>query len=522
MNPSPNLSGAPGVPNRPLTPILIPVGLLLCMIALIAWSAWPVIRPSRSIEVTQALVGSSITSDVTEVLAQDAAVSPRSTRTVQAAGWLEAEPYYIAATALADGVVEEVFFLEGDRVEQGQVLLTMVDDDARLVLARSEADRLLAEATVDLERARFEAAEQNWAEPFALRGQVEVREAQLAQLTAELEQLPAIIRTEHALVTKAQEELDNLRAAYEADAASEVEYIAARELLNAQQARLDAVSARRAILEASLARVRAELRSARSALDLRIEDRERLESARARLAQAVAETGHQQALEDEARLRLERMTIRAPISGFVQRRLKSPGDKVMLGMDAEHSAHIAHIYDPEKLQVRVDVPLADASQVYVGQACEVVVEVLPDRTFLGEVVIVTHEADLQKNTLQVKVRVIDPDPILRPEMLTRVKFHPDEGGGAGARVAGGEDSGTVRIPSGSIDSSQAEPRVWAVTDRANGRGVLRSMTIDIVSQREGWATVRADLQPGAMLAADPGGCSAGERVRVASSEGGER
>ena len=32
------------------------------------------------------------------------------------------------------------------------------------------------------------------------------------------------------------------------------------------------------------------------------------------------------------------------------------------------------------------------------------------------------EADLQRNTLQVKVSLLQPDPKLRPEMLCRAKF----------------------------------------------------------------------------------------------------
>ena len=142
--------------------------------------------------------------------------------------------------------------------------------------------------------------------------------------------------------------------------------------------------------------------------------------ARAVVARATAR-------RDQDKLRLERMVIRAPITGLVQRRLKVPGDKIMLGMDDPLSAHLLHLYDPERLQVRVDVPLADAAGVFVGQRCEIVVDILPDVVFVGDVTRITHEADLQKNTLQVKVRVIDPDPVLKPEMLTRVRFLAEGG-----------------------------------------------------------------------------------------------
>ena len=47
-------------------------------------------------------------------------------------------------------------------------------------------------------------------------------------------------------------------------------------------------------------------------------------------------------------------------------------------------------------------------KVGVGQKAKVVVGVLPDRTFDGEVTRIVHEADIQKNTLQVKVAITDP------------------------------------------------------------------------------------------------------------------
>ncbi|XOV77168.1 MAG: ATP-binding cassette domain-containing protein [Phycisphaerales bacterium] len=124
----------------------------------------------------------------------------------------------------------------------------------------------------------------------------------------------------------------------------------------------------------------------------------------------------------EAELRVSRMTIRSPMDGLVLRRIKSPGDKVMMGMDDPTSAQVVHVYDPDKLQVRTDVPLAEASHIVVGQRCEVFCEVLPDKAFEGVVTRITNLADLQRNTLEIKVRIIDPDPILKPEMLSRVRF----------------------------------------------------------------------------------------------------
>ena len=511
-----------GLPRRPIAPVVTPVVVFFLTLTLIAWSAWPVLRPSRTIEVAQALLVTSNTQDASQAQGSPDPGAVVSTRTVQAAGWLEAEPFHSIATALTDGVIEEMLVLEGDRVEEGQVIASMIEDDARLRLARAISNHDAAKAALNLARARFVSAERNWDAPYELERAVDTTRAERDGIRAELAQLPSLIRIEEALLLQAQEELERYEKAYKSQASSELEFIAARESVNAQAARLEAIRHRESVLNASLARSQSELRAAERELELRIDDRERLDAARAQVQLAEAELAHRASILDEAQLELDRMTIRSPIDGYVQRRLKAPGDKVMLGMDAEHSAHILHLYDPTKIQVRVDVPLADASQIFVGQMCEVVVEVLPDRTFQGEVIIVTHEADLQKNTLQVKVRVLDPEPILRPEMLTRVKFLPASGAASPVSESRAAASRDVRVPASVVDTATDPFRVWVVAERSNGRGVLRSVAAEILSEEQDWVTIRADLHPGAIVAADPEACRPGERVRIATISGGAR
>ncbi|MGE9270675.1 MAG: HlyD family efflux transporter periplasmic adaptor subunit, partial [Verrucomicrobiales bacterium] len=70
---------------------------------------------------------------------------------------------------------------------------------------------------------------------------------------------------------------------------------------------------------------------------------------------------------NQAELARARTEIRAPITGRILHRFAMPGQKRMLAMDDPDSSTIASLYDPEKLQVRVDVPLADAAQLTIGQ-----------------------------------------------------------------------------------------------------------------------------------------------------------
>ncbi|MFK7910473.1 MAG: efflux RND transporter periplasmic adaptor subunit, partial [Akkermansiaceae bacterium] len=70
----------------------------------------------------------------------------------------------------------------------------------------------------------------------------------------------------------------------------------------------------------------------------------------------------------------------------------------------------------------VDVPLNEAAALKVGQQVERLSDLRPETIFEGKVTSITGEADLQRNTLQAKIEITNPDPRLRPEMLVRAKF----------------------------------------------------------------------------------------------------
>ncbi len=496
---------------RPRSAVLVASIVVGATLLLIGWNAWPVIRPARQVAVVQAVFDRTTS---TEPLSQGQ--NSREVPTVQAPGWLEAEPFYIACSALADGIVESIEVLEGDFVEQGQVVARLVAEDAQIRLRRAEAELAKAKSTLGVSLADLEAAERAWAEPVKLQRAVETGRAAVAESEAEIAQLPLLIESARATLIWLEEEADRVARSTKQGATNELEYIAAEQRAAAQRAEVGALEARGPILSARSEQRSAELRAAQRDLELRIEDRRRLDTAIAMVAFADSVIARTSALRDEAALEHERMVIRAPISGYVQRRLKVPGDKVVRMMDSPHSAHLVYIYDPDRIQVRVDVPLADAAHISVGQICEVVVEVLPDRVFQGVVLRATHQADLQKNTLQFKVKVQNPDPALRPEMLTRVKFLPPRGDGVSESDTQSNRKTRVLIPADALDDDGVSARVWIVTNRRNGRGVLSARPVAVIERSGSWLTIVGDIQPGALIAVGVTEPQEGETVVVGS------
>lgn len=512
-SPAPGVASGVKAPRRRRLAIWLPVGVGLLIVALVVASGGMALRPVPEV-VVRPVLSAERQAEAVDATSNEAARP--TTRTVQAPGWLEADPFFIACPALTDGVVESVLVLEGDRVEAGQVVARLVRRDAELEAARARAELAGAEAGLESVRADLAAARVEWDEPVERRRTVAVAAAMAAMIRAQIEQLPSLLDAERANASRTREELDRARQAFASGAANEIEVVLLERRLEAAEATAKAVELRGPILRAELERAEAEHAAARRQAELRTIERRTLDGATAAVALAEAMVAQRRADLDAAELRLERTEVRAPVSGFVQRRLKAPGDKVMVGMDDPTSAQVLHLYDPSMLQVRVDVPLADASQVFVGQRCEVVVEVLPDRTFAGEVTRITHQADLQKNTLQIKVRVVDPDPMLRPEMLTRVRFLGSDDRSGTPGVAGGAETvpvAPVLIPASAVIGGD---RVYAVRDRRSGRGVIASIAIQVKPTADetnpGWVRAAGDLRPGDLVVVS-GDATPGRRVR---------
>jgi RND family efflux transporter MFP subunit len=98
---------------------------------------------------------------------------------------------------------------------------------------------------------------------------------------------------------------------------------------------------------------------------------------------------------------------------------------VAIGQHVQPDAHpseVMTICHPESLRVRSDINLADLEKISLGQPCEVRVDAARDQVFSGVVSRVLHEANILKNTVQVKVSLDNASGIFKPEMLVRVRF----------------------------------------------------------------------------------------------------
>ena len=115
--------------------------------------------------------------------------------------------------------------------------------------------------------------------------------------------------------------------------------------------------------------------------------------------------------------------IRAPFDAVVLTKNADIGDIVTpIGAAANAKAAVVTIADMNSLQVEVDVSETSITSIRVGQPCDIQLDALPKQRFRGEVHAVVPTVDRSKATVLVKVRFLDKDPRMLPDMSAKVSF----------------------------------------------------------------------------------------------------
>lgn len=395
------------------TRVLLPLVVILATAAVLLYAARDALRPAIAVHVTPVIPKAvAVSADAGKTGGQFGAVA------VQAPGWVEPDPFAISVPALAEGVVKEVLVLEGQSVTAGQVVARMIDDDVRLQIRA--ADAMLSERRADADQAQASIA------------------------TAE-----AQVTVERSAVSELQDELSRKRELVKSGSVSAGEFR------------------------------RLEIRTA--GLEARVAAAERAVDA-AKAAHRLAEASLVSAgvARDEVQLKLERLEIRSPVDGVVLARLVEPGSRISMGARSSEGASSAmagsvlRLYDPTKLQVRIDVPLADAARVGIGTNATVSTEAVPDTTFSGVVIRAVHEANIQRNTVQFKVSIASPSPVLKPEMLMRVKLHASGTSSGETSSDSSADGAALLIATEALQGpAGAERFVWLIETGARAIVVRR-------------------------------------------------
>jgi HlyD family secretion protein len=94
--------------------------------------------------------------------------------------------------------------------------------------------------------------------------------------------------------------------------------------------------------------------------------------------------------------------------------------------DRGAKGYVVSIADLNDLKVELDINQNDFAKLRNGTKATVTTDAYPDRKYDGIIDEISPEANRQKATVQVKVKIRNPDELLRPDMNASVAFLADE------------------------------------------------------------------------------------------------
>lgn len=313
----------------------------------------------------------------------------------------------IEVSSMIIGRVKEILVKRGDRVKAGDVLIRIEDEEYK--------------------------------------SRVESGDAMVATLKARLEELkagsrPQEIEAANAAVSAAEATLKN----------AELEVRRLEQLDREGAVARQEVDRARTARDVALAQLDGQKKNAEL---VRIGPREeQIKAVEAQLRQSEADLGY-------ARTMLDYTLIKAPIDGVILEKVAEQGEMVTnmnFGGTRGAKSSVVSMADLGCLNVEVDVNEGDLSKVRLDQPCEIRLDSQPDRVYEGKVDEISPQADRQKGTVQIKVRITNPEDSIKIEVNARVTFL-DPSAETGA--SGGS----------------AKPRAWvpknAVVKSAGGDGV---------------------------------------------------
>lgn len=380
-------------------------------------------------------------------IAASGAAAPGS---ITAGGYLEAlPPGPVVASALIDGLVESITVNEGDKVEEGELIATLDATLYRNDAALRSADVKVAQAQLDSLRAGYRSEE------------VEQAKADIARTQAALDEA----------VVNEQRFADLLSRGV----VSQAEYDSVKSRLGQAQGEHDANLAALRLLE-----------NGQRQEDIAIAQA-RLDSARAGLA--------------AANTLVAKCSVRAPASGVVYARYARPGAWVSPGDNSEHPGAILSLGQPGQVQAWADINQRDLSRITVGQRVELVTDSQPTRRIPGSVARLLPVANLQKNTVQAKIRIEDPPADLLPDMSVQITFL--------------EDENAEPLPQGVVVPKEAILEldgVACVFLLQGGSAVKRA--VEKAGELQGGVLVTSGVSAGDQLILEPAGLRDGARVKA--------
>ena len=192
------------------------------------------------------------------------------------------------------------------------------------------------------------------------------------------------------------------------------------------QARIDVARAGVQQAVADLAEKQRQLRVTQGLANDGVVSQDQLQSAMSRVRVAEATLSQSQANLSLAEANFQNTIIRAPFAGVVVKKMAEVGESVAPippGVNlSTSSGAIVSMADMATLEAEFDVSESNIAKLERNQPAQVSVDAIPDHSYRAVLRQLIPTADRTKATITVKVRLLEKDENLRPEMSAKVTF----------------------------------------------------------------------------------------------------
>jgi len=246
------------------------------------------------------------------------------------------------------------------------------------------------------------------------KAQLEQAAGQLKNLEARLEELmngsrPEEVAKAKADVEQAKADVENSKVTLNRTKALVKEGVMSTQALDDAQAKYDGNVAK--------------MNSLQRTLDLAVlgPRKEEIDQVRGQIQQARGAVAYYQN-------QLDNTIIKAPVTGTILERNVEKGEFVTTGFVGDKGAkgYVVSEADLMDLKVELDINQNDFAKLASNQKGIITTDAYPDRKYKGMIDEISPEANRSKATVQVKVKVLNPDDYLRPEMNATVAFYNDQ------------------------------------------------------------------------------------------------
>jgi len=230
----------------------------------------------------------------------------------------------------------------------------------------------------------------------------------------------------------------------------------------------------------------------------------RYDKAKAGVALAQARIKVSQAALANAQASLEYSYIRGPFDGVVTTKFAEVGEVVApFGAAVNARAAVVTMADLNSLMVEADVAESNLDRVKVGQPCEITLDAIPNKRFAGEVHMIVPTADRAKATVLTKVKFLEFDDRILPEMSAKVAFLTKP-------LQTGERQPRLAVPKGALVTKNGKQEAFIIEGHR-----VKLAPVTVGQTLENLVEIQGGLKEGDRVVLDPpASLKDGSRIRV--------